>query len=90
MLTRLPGALRRSPAEAGRMLARNFPASAFLGETAAEDLGRQLATLDISGGSVYDGLVAGAARQHGHRLLTRDARARTVYARLGVDVESVP
>src|SRR5450759_2068821 len=35
VLTRLPAPLRRSPADAGRLLARNFPATAFLGEAAS-------------------------------------------------------
>ena len=90
VLTRFPGSRRRSPAEAGRLLAKNFPASAFLGEAETEELARELARLGISGGAVYDGLVAGAARQHGRRLVTRDTRARIVYDRLGVEIESIP
>ena len=43
VLTRLPAGLRRSPSDAIRLLAHNFPASAFLGETAAGDLGGELA-----------------------------------------------
>src|SRR3972149_11017457 len=38
ILTRLPPGLRRSPADALGMLARNFPASGFLGEAEAADL----------------------------------------------------
>jgi predicted nucleic acid-binding protein len=90
VLTRFPGSRRRSPAEAGRLLAKNFPASAFLGDAETRELAGELARLGISGGAVYDGLVAGAARQHGRPLLTRDARARMVYDRLGVEVEPIP
>jgi predicted nucleic acid-binding protein len=90
VLTRLPAGLRRSPADALRLLAHNFPASGFLGEAEAADLGGELARLGISGGAVYDALVGAAARQHGLPLVSADARARPVYEALGVDVEAVP
>jgi len=90
VLTRLPGRLRRSPADAIRVLTRNFPASAFLGEAEATKLGSEMATLGISGGAVYDALVAAAARQHQLPLLTADARARVTYERLGVEIEPIP
>jgi predicted nucleic acid-binding protein len=89
VLTRLPPGLRRSPADVIRLLARNFPASAFLGEQAAADLGRELVELGISGGAVYDALVGAAARQHHQPLLSGDARARPVYEALGVELELV-
>jgi predicted nucleic acid-binding protein len=90
VLTRLPAGLRRSPADALRLLAHNFPASGFLGEAEAARLGGELARLGISGGAVYDALVGAAARQHGLPLVSADARARPVYEALGVDVEAVP
>ena len=90
VLTRLPAGLRRSPADALRVLARNFPASGFLGEAEAADLGGELAQLGISGGAVYDALVAAAARQHGLPLVSADARARPVYDTLGVATEPIP
>ncbi|MGH2358176.1 MAG: type II toxin-antitoxin system VapC family toxin [Candidatus Limnocylindria bacterium] len=86
VLTRLPAGLRRSPADALRLLGRNFPASRFLGEAASADLGVELAGLGISGGAVYDALVAAAARQHQRPLVSGDARARPVYEALGVEV----
>lgn len=89
VLTRLPGSLRRSPADVIRILARDFPESAFLGEDAALELGRDLARLGISGGTVYDALVGAAARQHQRRLVSGDARARPVYEALGVAVEII-
>src|ERR687891_504834 len=64
VLTRLPAGLRRSPADALRILARTFAASGFLGEAEAAALGEELARLGISGGAVYDALVGAAARQH--------------------------
>ena len=90
VLTRLPAGLRRSPADALRLLAHNFPASGFLGEVEAADLGGELARLGISGGAVYDALVGAAARQHRRPLVSADARARPVYDALGVAVELTP
>ena len=89
-LTRLPAGLRRSPADALRLLAHNFPASGFLGEAEAARLGGELARLGISGGAVYDALVGAAARQHRLPLVSADARARPVYEALGVETELTP
>ena len=90
VLTRLPAGLRRSPADALRLLAHNFPASGFLGETQAADLGGELARLGISGGAVYDALVGAAARHHRLPLVSADTRARPVYEALGVEIELIP
>jgi predicted nucleic acid-binding protein len=90
VLTRLPPGLRRSPADALRLLARNFPASGFLGEAEAADLGGDMARLGISGGAVYDALVGAAARQHRLPLVSADTRARPVYEALGVEIELIP
>jgi len=89
VLTRLPAGLRRSPVDALRILARNFPASEFLGEAEAAALGEELARLGISGGAVYDALVGAAARQHRRPLTSRDARARPVYDGLAVEIEFI-
>lgn len=89
VLTRLPPGLRRSPADAARLLVHDFPASVFLGEAESVQLVGELARLGISGGAVYDGLVGAAARQHGRRLICGDARARPVYEALGVELETV-
>lgn len=86
VLTRLPGDRRRTPHDVSRLLAHNFPASGFLGETDAAALGAELTDLGLSGGSVYDALVGAAARQHGRPLLSGDKRARPVYEALGVDI----
>ena len=86
VLTRLPGAHRRSPADALRLLAHNFPASGFLGEDGSLALGPEMARLGVSGGAVYDALIGAAARQHRRRLVTADVRARPVYEALGVDL----
>jgi predicted nucleic acid-binding protein len=89
VLTRLPGPLRRSPADIVRLLAHNFPASGFLGEAGAIELGSELARLGVSGGAVYDALVGAAARQHRRRLVSGDARARSVYEALGVEIQVI-
>lgn len=89
VLTRLPAGLRRSPADASRLLARDFPASGFLGEAESADLGGELAGVWIAGGAVYDALVGAAARQHRRLLVSRDARARPVYEALGVEIELI-
>jgi len=90
VLTRLPAGLRRSPADAIRLLTRNFPAPAFLGEAVAAGLLDELAGLGIAGGAVYDALVGAAARQHGRLLVSSDIRARPVYDALGVKIELIP
>ena len=89
VLTRLPGGLRRSPADVAELLAHDFPATAFLAAEAAAELGSELARLGISGGAVYDALVGAAARQHGRSLVSGDARARPVYEALGASVQLV-
>lgn len=89
VLTRLPGRLRRGPAEVLRLLGHDFPASAFLGESEAAALREEIVRTGISGGAVYDALVAATARQHRRKLLSADARARPTYDALGVTVEWV-
>jgi len=86
VLTRLPGALRRSPADVAALLSHDFPASAFLTEESAAAFGPELARLGISGGAVYDALVGAAARQHDRPLVSGDVRARSVYEALGARV----
>ena len=87
VLTRLPAGLRRSPADVIRLLAHDFPASAFLGEAESVDLGGELVRLGVTGGAVYDALVGAAARQHRRQLVSGDARARPVYEALGVELQ---
>lgn len=87
VLTRLPAPLRRTPRAVGLILARNFPASRFLGSPSAEALLGRLSILDIAGGAVYDALVGAVAVEHQLRLATRDRRAIGTYRALNVDVE---
>jgi toxin FitB len=87
VLTRLPAGRRRSPDVVLRILERNFPASVFLDPSAAEELRAELARNGIAGGAVYDALVAAAARQHRHPLLSDDVRAKPTYEALGVQIQ---
>lgn len=89
VLTRLPAGLRRSPVDVERMLSHNFPLTGFLGEAEAVALSAELVRLGVSGGAVYDALVAAAARQHQRPLLSRDGRASSVYEALGVEVQVI-
>lgn len=86
VLTRLPAGMRRSPGDVVRILTHNFPETKFLSESQAATLARELVDLGISGGAVYDALVAAAARQHRRPLISRDERAQPIYRALGVEV----
>ncbi|WOF22738.1 PIN domain-containing protein [Microbacterium betulae] len=85
VLTRLPGAPRVAPATAARIVRTNFPGSHALSTEGALSAVPELQAADVSGGAVYDGLVALAAREADVRLITCDRRAMPTYARLGVD-----
>lgn len=43
----------------------------------------------LSGGALYDALIAATAREHGARLISADRRARDAYEAMGVDVAYV-
>jgi predicted nucleic acid-binding protein len=86
VLTRLPGDLRLEPADAARLLAERFAPSLLLAQKATRRLAATLAGLDISGGAVYDALVALAAVEHDADLATRDGRARATYEAVGARV----
>ncbi|MDQ3610358.1 MAG: type II toxin-antitoxin system VapC family toxin [Actinomycetota bacterium] len=86
VLTRLPGDLRLSPADAARLLGERFAAPLLLGTRTSRRLPDVLGRLGIAGGAVYDALVALAAAEHGAELATRDGRARATYETVGVRV----
>lgn len=87
MLTRLPGAARRDASTVARLIAANFPHSRFLDEESTSSLTGELATMGISGGAVYDGLVAAAAAHHKLPLASRDRRAVETYRAFNIEVE---
>jgi predicted nucleic acid-binding protein len=86
VLTRLPGDLRLAPADAARLMAERFAEPLILGPEAARSVPDVLSRLGIAGGAVYDALVALAAVEHGASLATRDARAKSTYETVGVNV----
>lgn len=85
VLTRLPGASRASPETAIKIINLAFPDRCWINARQNTKLLERLAELDITGGMVYDAMVAEAARLHDHKLLTRDKRAQRVYERVGVE-----
>ena len=86
VLTRLPGDLRVEPRDAARLLAERFSSPLLLAEKTTRRLVDTLARADVSGGAVYDALVAMAAVEHDADLGTRDARARATYDSVGARV----
>ena len=88
VLTRLPGDLRLTPADAARLLRARFAAPLHLKPKTAARLPEILGELGIAGGAVYDALVALAAAEHDAELATRDARATATYEAIGARVIS--
>ncbi len=89
VLTRLPPPQRRSSADVLRMLHHNFPATVFLGDNEQRAFADELSEMSIAGGAIYDALVGVAARSAALSLLSRDTRASTTYAKVGVTVEFI-
>ncbi|GAB6856003.1 PIN domain-containing protein [Microbacterium xylanilyticum] len=89
VLTRLPGAARRTRAAAQRYIGTEFVASVALPTQVALGALAIFADASIAGGAVYDGLVGLAAKAAGITLLSCDRRAVPTYAALGVDVRLV-
>lgn len=86
VLTRLPGDLRLQPTDAARLLRERFVEPLVLGVKASRAVPEALSRLGISGGAVYDALVALAAVAHDAALATRDLRARPTYEAVGARV----
>jgi hypothetical protein len=86
VLTRLPGDLRLAPADAARLLDERFSRPIVLRARTYERLAATLSRLGISGGAVYDGLVALAAVDRDAPLATRDLRAKPTYELAGATV----
>jgi predicted nucleic acid-binding protein len=89
VLCRLPAPLRRTPRAIRDLLARDFPYSRFLSADGAGALLDRLPSLGITGGAVYDALVAAAAAEHGITLATRDQRAVATYRSLDVHFDYI-
>ena len=85
VLTRLPLPDRLAPQAAWALLDRAFPTAPLLLRAAGlRNLLASLAEAGIGGGAVYDGLVAGTAKDFGAELLTLDRRAVPTYSAVGV------
>ena len=61
----------------------------FLSEAGSLSLMTEIGEAGISGGAIFDALVAAAAREHGLVLATRDSRARSTYRALNVEVRFI-
>lgn len=89
VLTRLPGDARLSAPDAVVLIRANFGPPLLPDAADTADLPAVLASRGIVGGAVYDALVALAARAHGCRLATRDARAIGTYAAIGAEIDVI-
>ncbi len=89
VLTRLPGPTAVAPADALIALRAAFPDPCWLSPDQHAALLATVGNTGISGGSVYDALVAEAARVNERMLLTRDRRAVSTYEFLGVSYELI-
>lgn len=89
VLTRLPPPQRGTPIVIAAALARNFPGTRWLSETASADLAARCGAVGIAGGAIYDALVAAVAVEHDLPLLSRDRRAIQTYGAVGAQVRRV-
>ena len=90
VLTRLPPPHRASAGVVSEFLGSRFPEPLLtLSEEGFRALLREAPAAEITGGSIYDALIAVTVRQAGATLLTRDLRAVGVYERMGADYRLV-
>lgn len=84
VLTRLPGDARLEAADAAMLLSAGFADVLLVDPVTLRDIANILAAHAVTGGAVYDAMVALAVRGTDATLLTRDRRAAATYAALGV------
>ena len=84
VLTRLPGDARLDAADAARLLSKGFAPALLVAPATLRDLPNLLAVLKVTGGAVYDAMVALSTRGTQATLLTRDRRAAATYSAMGV------
>lgn len=89
VLTRLPGDVRLTPADAATVINERFMDPLVLPATDTARLPELLAAQGIAGGAVYDAIVALAAVRNDCVLATRDGRATGTYQAVGATVEVV-
>jgi hypothetical protein len=88
VLTRLPEPQRADPDLVAEFFDRNFSGRPLtLDPDRLRSVPNTLATLGVSGGAAYDGLVALTALAHGARLVSLDRRAEATYRRCGLEFE---
>ena len=85
VLTRLPVVGRLPGAAAARLLQAHFPRAIWPSVASMERFVEDCGGRGITGGAVYDALVALAASDHGARLVSLDRRAATTYRAMGVE-----
>lgn len=90
VLTRLPLPKRVDSVDAVRLINQEFPESRFLPAEHTGALLEEFTHAGITGGMVYDGIIAATARHHGVELVTGDHRAVPVYKSLGVQYLLLP
>lgn len=87
VLTRLPEPFRAAPDLVARYLREDFSGKRMvLAEPERRGLLDRLVGLSISGGAVYDAIVAVTADHHGQALLSCDRRAARTYDLLEIGV----
>ncbi len=85
VLTRLPGPDRVDATIAATVLDKRLAATyATLDADAYASAPARLAAAGVSGGAIYDGLIALTALEHDLELITRDRRAERTYRALNV------
>jgi predicted nucleic acid-binding protein len=90
VLTRLPPPHRATPAIVVSFLEDRFPDPVLPFPAAGHlSLLKEASEMGISGGSLYDALIAATAKHAGATLLTRDRRATRVYKALGAAFQMV-
>lgn len=83
MTTRLPVPHRLDVLAAARLIDANFPATEFLSQQQQRALLERLPGLGITGGAVYDALVAEVAWVSDLPLVTDDRSAVSTYVAIG-------
>jgi predicted nucleic acid-binding protein len=87
VLTRLPEPFQIASSDMAEYLGVRYPGRRLsLPDSEHQVLVGKLAKGRISGGAVYDALVAMTAGHHGRVLLSIDRRAARTYDRLGIEV----
>jgi toxin FitB len=86
VLTRLPGDLRLTAADASKLISTRFAEPLLLSSDVAASLPETLSRHGIVGGAVYDAMIGLAAIEHRAELATRDMRARATYEVLGARI----